>query len=127
MRLFARDTNNLRAHGDQISLVLEAGAQFRSLHVLVAYEDKYNHLSDFGRTNPIGLFGSTAAAVFPLYFQRGTLPSKLLKRQRQLRNDTPHRDPGHSRSTISIASSARTNRGESADIARRVGPSGAVT
>jgi hypothetical protein len=53
------------------------GLSSDSLHVLVAYEDKYNHLSDFGRTNPIGLFGSTAAAVFPLYFQRGTLPSRV--------------------------------------------------
>ena len=57
------------------------------LHVIVAYEDKYNHLSGFGRTNPIGLFGSTAAAVFPLYFQRGTLPRRnRLDTERTVRN-----------------------------------------
>jgi hypothetical protein len=55
--------------------------------VIVAYEDKYNHLSGFGRTNPIGLFGSTAAAVFPLYFQRGTLPRRnRLDTERTVRN-----------------------------------------
>jgi len=39
----------------------------------------------------------------------------------------PIATPAITRSTISIASSARTNRDESADIARRIGPSGAVT